>query len=118
LLIVATAGVAEIHVTSLVRLWVELSEYVPVAINCSLMPAAMLGAGGVIAIATKTAGVTASVAALEREPQTLAKMQAALIVALPVPTVLINPLLLTVATDGFEEVHVRSVVTSTWLLSL
>jgi hypothetical protein len=43
-----------------------------------------------------------------REPQTLTTLQVAVIVAVPVPTVLTSPLLLTVATAGFEDVQVRS----------
>jgi hypothetical protein len=68
----------------------------------------MLGAVGVSAIDTRVAAVTVTVIVPAREPQTLATLQVAVIVALPVPTVLTSPLLLTVTTAGFEEVQVRS----------
>ena len=50
LLMVATLVVAEAHVTWLVRFWVELSEKVPVAVNCWVSPLATLGFAGVTAI--------------------------------------------------------------------
>ena len=53
--IVATEGVAEAHVTWLVRFCVELSEYVPVAVNCSVPPLRDLGFAGVTAIDCNTA---------------------------------------------------------------
>ena len=73
-----------------------------------MLPSATLGAGGVIAIDTRVADVTVTVTVPEMEPQTLATLQVTEIVALPVPTVLTSPLLLTVAAEGFEEVQVRS----------
>ena len=48
--IVATEVVAEAQVTWLVRFWVELSEKVPVAVNCSVSPLGTLGLAGVTAI--------------------------------------------------------------------
>ena len=53
--IVATEVVAEAQVTWLVRSWVELSENVPVAVNCSVSPLATLGLAGVTAIDCRTA---------------------------------------------------------------
>ena len=47
---VATEVVAEAQVTWLVRSWVELSENVPVAVNCSVSPLGTLGLAGVTAI--------------------------------------------------------------------
>ena len=47
---VATEGVADAQVTWLVRFSVELSEKVPVAVNCSAAPTAMLGLAGVTVI--------------------------------------------------------------------
>ena len=44
----------------MVRSWVELSVYVPVAVNCCVVPRAMLGVAGVTAIDTKVAAVTVS----------------------------------------------------------
>src|ERR1700689_2960057 len=46
LLIVATEIVADAQVTWVLRFWVELSEKVPVAVNCCVVPSAMLGVGG------------------------------------------------------------------------
>ena len=54
--IVATEVVAEAQVTWLVRFCVELSEKVPVAVNCWVAPLAMLGLAGVTAIDCKRRG--------------------------------------------------------------
>jgi hypothetical protein len=48
--IVATAGVSEFQVTEAVRFCVLPSEYVPVAVNCCVVPLAMDGLAGVTAI--------------------------------------------------------------------
>jgi len=118
LLTVATEGFEEVQIRSALRSCVELSEKVPVAVNCRLVPGAMLGDGGASAIDTMVAAVTVIVTVAEAEPQTLATAQVPVIVAVPGPTALILPLLLTAATDGLEEDQVRSALTSTWLLSL
>jgi hypothetical protein len=118
LLTVAAAGFEEVQVRSAFRSCVEVSEKVPVAVNCWLVPGAMLGAGGVSAIDIRLAGVTVTVMVAEAEPHTLATAQVPLIVAVPVPTALIMPPLLTVATDGSEEDQVRSMLTSAGLLLL
>ncbi len=78
--------------------------------NISLVPSAMLGVAGVIAMDTNVADVTVSRALPATEPQVLAAVQVALIVALPGPTALASPLLLTVATAVLEEAQVRSAV--------
>ena len=57
---VATAGVAEVHVTWLVMSWTVLSEYVPTAVNCFVVPAAMDGPAGVTAMKFSVAAVTVS----------------------------------------------------------
>ena len=44
-----------------VRFWVELSVYVPVAVNCSVSPLGTFGFAGVTAIVTSAAGATVSV---------------------------------------------------------
>ena len=54
-LIVATDDVADAQVTWLVRFCVELSENVPVAVNCWVAPAVMLGLAGVTAIDCRVA---------------------------------------------------------------
>ena len=66
LLIVATDMLAEAHVTWLVRSSVVLSEYVPVAVNCSVVPVAMLGLAGVTAIEVSVAGDGQSVVPVTR----------------------------------------------------
>ena len=58
--IVATEGVAETHVTWLVRFCVELSEYVPIAVNCWVPPLGTVGLAGETAIDRKTAALTVS----------------------------------------------------------
>src|ERR1700751_797544 len=60
LLTVATVGSEELQVTSAVRSWVELSVYTPVAVNCSLRPAALAGLGGVTWMDARVAAVTPS----------------------------------------------------------
>ena len=54
-LTVATAVSAEAHVTWLVMFCVVLSENVPVAVNCSVVPVTMLGLAGVTAIEVRVA---------------------------------------------------------------
>src|SRR5690349_10780494 len=58
---VATPGDEELHVTVLVRFWVLLSVYVPVAVNCWFVPDEIDGFAGVTAIDTKVAAVTVRV---------------------------------------------------------
>ena len=59
--IVATEAVADAQVTWLVRLAVEPSVYVPVAVNCSVRPLATDGFTGVTAIDVNAAAVTVRV---------------------------------------------------------
>jgi hypothetical protein len=61
LLIVAAAGVSELHCTVSVMFCVLPSVYVPVAVNCSLVPNGITGIAGVTAIETSTAGMMVSV---------------------------------------------------------
>src|SRR5208282_6571875 len=49
---VATELLAELQITALVRFWVLLSLYVPVAVNCWLPPFGMDGFTGVTAMET------------------------------------------------------------------
>jgi hypothetical protein len=55
-LIVATAVFVELQVTVLVRFCLLLSLYVPVAVNCCVMPATIEGFAGVTASDTNVAG--------------------------------------------------------------
>ena len=59
---VATPVVCEVQVTEPVRFCVELSEKVPVAVNCSEVPLAIERLGAVTAIDTNVAAVTVRVA--------------------------------------------------------
>ena len=60
-LMLARLAFDEDHVTCPVRFWVLLSEKIPVATNCNVLPLAMLGSAGVTSIETKVAAVTVSV---------------------------------------------------------
>lgn len=57
-LMAATPVSDELHVTNAVRSWVEPFEKVPVALNCWVVPTAMLGLAGVTAMDTNIGGVT------------------------------------------------------------
>ncbi len=106
--IVATEGVAEAHVTWLVRFCVELSEYVPLAVNCSVSPLGTLGFTGETAIDCKTAALTVSTVEL------VTPLSVALIVEVPIITPVAKPCdpdaFEIVATEGVAEAHV------TWLV--
>lgn len=55
MLIVATLGFDDVHCTEAVRSWVELSLYVPVAVNCCVVPSGTEAVEGEIAIETRMA---------------------------------------------------------------
>lgn len=114
LLIVATPVAEEFHVTDEVRFCVELSENVPVAVNCLVLPRAMLGFTGVTARDVSTAEVTMSVAGLEVVP-----VNDDVMVAVPTLTAVALPresdALLMVATPVFDVDHVATVVKSSVL---
>src|SRR5439155_20209435 len=69
LLILATAVVDELQVTWAVRSCAVLSLKVPVAVNCRVVPFAMLGFVGVTAIEVRVAAVTVSVVFPETDPK-------------------------------------------------
>ncbi len=100
LLIVATPVFDELQVTAVVNLCVVLSENVPVAANCLVVPLAMLGLVGVTASDTSVAGVTVSVS----DPDMLPDV--AVIVVEPAATATAMPELLIVATPVFDELQV------------
>ena len=108
LLMVATAVLVELQVTVVVRFCVELSEYVPVAVNCWVAVAAMLGFAGVTDRDTSVAGVIVSVAVPETVPE------AAVIVVGPVASEVARPYdpaaLLMVATAVSDELQAAIVV--------
>jgi hypothetical protein len=80
LLIVAAGVFDELHVTDDVIFCVLLSEKVPVAVNCSLVPRAMIGLADVTAMDTSVAEVTVRAVAPEMFPEV------AVIVVVPAAT--------------------------------
>jgi hypothetical protein len=100
LLIVAIEVADEVQVTLLVRFCVVWLVYVPVAVNCWVLPAAIDGDAGVTAIEVNTAAVTVSVV----EPLTVPDL--AVMVADPCATPVAKPPLLMVAIAVVEEVQV------------
>jgi hypothetical protein len=65
LLIVATTVLVELQATDDVRFCTEVSENVPIAMNCLVLPRAKLGFVGVTVKDVNMAGVTVSIAGLE-----------------------------------------------------
>src|SRR5271166_5891740 len=104
LLIVAVVVLDDAHVTLAVRLCVELSLYVPVAVNCCVPPAATDGFTGVTAMDTSVAAVTVNVVL----PETLPLV--ALIVVLPAFNADAKPVPLIVAVAVLDEAHVTLAV--------
>ena len=108
LLMAATDADDEPQVTAVVRFCVEPSEYVPVAMNCWVVPSAMLGLDGVTAKETSVAGVTDNIVLPEMLPTV------AVIVVDPTATGVANPFepaaLLMAATDAADEPQVTAVV--------
>jgi hypothetical protein len=100
---VAVETVSDDHVTVLVRFCVLPSLNVPVAVNACIVPSAIDGVAGVIAIETRAAVVTVSVVVPLTEPEV------AVIAAVPCPTLLAKPALaaslLIVAAAGVSELH-------------
>jgi hypothetical protein len=110
LLIVATLVLEEFQVTAPVKSCVDPSEYIPVAMNCWVVPLAMLGLDGVIATEFSIAGVMVSAANPEIRPAV------AVTVVEPVATDVASPLdpaaLLIVAIPISEELQVTTPVKS------
>jgi hypothetical protein len=82
------------------------SEYVPVAVNRCLTPTGMVSAAGVKAMEERVAVFTV------RAPLPEILPWVAVMVAAPTVTVVARPVLLMVATDGFDEVQVTCAVIS------
>jgi hypothetical protein len=99
LLIVATDRDEELQDANVVRSCIVLSENVPVAVNCFVHPAIMVGFAGVSARDAIVADVTVRVV----EPETLPDV--AVIVVWPGATAVALPLVI-VATDTTEELQV------------
>ena len=111
----ATAGSDELQATWLVILMLVPSLNFPWALNCCEAPRLIDELGGVTAIDTRVAFV------IVRVVLAFCPWNDAAIVVLPVETPVATPslleALLTVATEGAEEVQVTTEVRSSWLLS-
>ena len=101
---VAAAAVDELQCPVCVRFWVVPSVKVPVAVNCWVVPKATVAVGGVIAIETSAADDTVSTVELLTVPE------AALMVAVPMPTLCASPALVMVTVDGVPDDHVAVLV--------
>ena len=110
--IVATVVVPDNHVTVPVTFAVLLSLYVPVAVNCSVVPFTIDGFVGVTAIDCSVAAVTVNVV----EPTTGPSV--ALMLLVPPPTPVARPPAVIVATVVVPDNHVTVPVTFAVLLSL
>jgi hypothetical protein len=103
---VATAVFDERQVTCVVMTWLVPSEYVPVAVNCWVIPRVKLGVAGVTTMDARVAELIVKVAAPEALPEK------ASMVAVPAATAMARPLPLTVATEVLEVPQVTCVVIS------
>src|SRR6266568_7668759 len=105
LLIVAMAVLPAVQATEVVMSWVLPSEYVPVAVNCSVVPKSIDGSAGATAIAER---IGAEVTVRIVEPVILPDV--AMMVAVPPANALANPFvpatLLIVATALLRLFHV------------
>jgi hypothetical protein len=106
LLTVATEVTDELQVTCVVISRLIPSEYVPVAVNWLVTSAGRLAMAGVTDMEVSTAGVTVRVALPEMVPEV------AVMVAEPVTMGAAKPLLLTVATEVFDDLQVTCMVIS------
>jgi hypothetical protein len=104
LLAVATPGFDEFQATWEVISWVDVSEYVPVAVNCWVACRGMLGSVGVTDIEDRVPEVTVRVVL----PTVLPRL--AVMVAVPAARAVARPLLFTVATAELDEPQVTSEV--------
>ena len=115
-LLTVAAPDEELQVTELVRFWVLASLYVPVAVNCSVVPSAIDGFVGVTVTDISTAAVIVSVVL----PLMLVAESVAVMVVEPTETLVarasLPEALLTVATPVLEELHVTELVRS-WVLA-
>ena len=109
LLITATIVEEEVHATVVVMSWVVPSPYVPVALNCWLVPRGMFAVGGLTAIETNGAGFTFRVAEVFTDPELIP------IVVVPAARAIATPLvpgeLLMVATLAALELQCPDWVT-------
>jgi hypothetical protein len=101
---VAVAVLDDAQVTEAVRFCVELSVYVPVAVNGCVSPFATLGVAGVTAMETSAADTTVSVVLPVMLPEV------AEIVVVPAATVVARPPAAMSAVAVLDEAHVAEAV--------
>jgi len=106
LLMVAMAAAVELQCALWVRSCVVPSVNVPVAVNCCVVPRAIVADGGLIAIDTSAAAVTLN------KVEALTVPKDAEIVAVPCATLVASPALLIVAVVGVSEDQVAVLVRS------
>jgi hypothetical protein len=97
-LMVAAAVLEELHVTLPVRFWMLPSLYVPVAMNCCVVPGAMAGFAGVTAIELRTT-FTVRLSVPVMPPTFALMMQEPVVFAVTIPPAA------TVATLALDELH-------------
>ena len=112
LLIVATFAAVELQCPRVVRSCVVPSVYVPVALNCCVVPKGVVAFGGLMMIDVKVAAATVKTV----DPVTNAEV--ALMVADPVPMLVASPTLLMLAVETVSEAHVAVELRSCVLPSL
>src|SRR6202035_3155152 len=100
-------------VTLVVRFWALRSEYVPVAVNCWVLPAAMDAVVGATVMVRSTAGVTVSTAVPKMAPDVAVMVLA--LVATPVASPWDPEEWETVAAEVLDDDHV-AVVVRFWVL--
>jgi hypothetical protein len=105
--IVAVAAVADAHVTVAEMSDVVASSKVPVAMNCSVVPLAIVGVAGVTAIETSVAGAVTMRAAVLLTPPLVAVMT-----VVPLATPVATPAAEIVAVAGVADVQVAVAVRS------
>jgi hypothetical protein len=112
LLIVATVAAVELQCPVCVTSCVVPSVKLPMAVNCCVIPNGIVDADGLIAIETSAAAVTVTPV----EPVTLPEL--AVIVAVPIPTLLASPVLSIVAVDTVSDDQFTTLLRSCVLPSL
>ena len=109
---VATKIEDELQLAALVRSWRLPSLYVPVAVNCWLVPFAIEPLTGLTETETRIGAVTATVAEL------VTVLELAVMLVDPSMFAVTSPVAVTGATAGNEDVHVTEAVTPCVLPSL
>ena len=107
----ATDKLPEVQATCVVISWLVPSEYMPVAVNCTVAPTNTPGLVGVTDIELRTAEVTVRLAL----PEILPKV--AVMGTVPTEMDMARPLLLTAATAGFPDRQVTCRVISKFVPS-